>query len=336
VCRELAGAAPALLGWWSTAEEQKSLRFVFAATAPSLQLDRGWPNRGQSNDIGGYDLDAMSPRPIALERDFDLTAPFDFLTDLLTLGSQSLASRLRGVESSEQVPLAPGLIGYDNRSWLCRKLRYDFSIKGMPATLAPVSGSTRQDHVTVTVTLAQHRPPPSSAPGVNLAEGEVQGWSQDRRWLGLVPVPGADWKMAVLDNGQDKPAPALWCAAHSLTGYAPGRGHSGVYVRHLAGDQLVALVAGNEPPRTLGGRQTLIQDLDRAEIDLGLAAQSVAILTGGSKVSPEQGSGIRMAGPDGVVTGQNLKIFEKTLSISSGTVDAEAKMTIKGSLDVSK
>src|SRR4029077_2744911 len=84
------------------------------------------------------------------------------------------------------------------------------------------------------------------------------------------------------DGGNGKPLP-LWCAAHSLTGFAPKRGHSGLYVRHLAGDQLVALVADKEPPRSLGGRQRFIDNLEEAEIDLGLGAESVAVLTGGAK-----------------------------------------------------
>jgi hypothetical protein len=336
VCREVAGDTPALLGWWSTAEEQKSLRFAFAGTAPNLKLGAGWPDRGQSQDIGGYDVDAMSPRPITLQRDFRVTAPAEFLEDLLTLGNQTLASRLRGVASPDQVPLAPGFFAYGERAWICPRLRFDFNLKGMQATLAAAFGGAREDHVTSTVTLAEPRPSPRPPSAVNLLEGEVKGWSEDHQWLALEPGEGVDWRMVVLDDGSGKPPPPLWCAAHSLTGFAPEREHAGIYVRHVARDRLVALVADRQTPRSLGGRQLRIEQLEEAEIDLGLGANSVAILTGGSGAAPEQGSGIRMAGPDAVISGETLKVFERTLSISDGSIDAEAKMTIKGTLDVSK
>jgi hypothetical protein len=45
--------------------------------------------------------------------------------------------------------------------------------------------------------------------------------------------------------------------------------------------------------------------------------------------------GKKHSGADAVISGQTLKIFDRTLSISGGSIDAEATTTIKGTLDVS-
>ncbi|MER8434224.1 hypothetical protein [Mesorhizobium caraganae] len=334
VCQEVRGDTSALLGWWATAEEQKALRFVFAGAAPALPLDGGWPGRGWSESIGGYDPDIMSVRPIVLQRDFGVTAPADFLEDLLTLGNQSLSGQLRGVSEPEQVPLAPGVFKFGEREWICPRICFDFSLADMPANFQRVSGGPQGDHVTATVTLTERRQPPAPQSAVCLFEGEVSGWSENHQWLALEPAEGADWKMVRLDGDGDPPP--FWCAAHSISGFSQERGHAGLYVRHLAGDQLIAVVADRKAPRSLGGRQVRIEQMEAAKIDLGLGANSVAIMTGGSGVSPEQSPRIHLAGPDAIISGETLKIFDRTLSVTSGSIDAQATTTIKGTLDVSK
>jgi hypothetical protein len=218
-----------MLGWWATASNEEPLRLAIEGKVADLILDKGWLSNEGRLEVRGYDFDSMSPRPLFLRRDFALGKPASFLAGLI--GSAGEAADTGGLDDKSQLPVGRGSVELDALRFVFERVRYDTGATAL-------SEHYTRDSVRATIILRRRDERPGPSGRSISVEGSVQRWSEDGNWLGLSPAEDSDWVVFVEEGGEPQP---LYCAPLSPSGFGPSRGHDGVYLRHLAGDVLVAI-----------------------------------------------------------------------------------------------